>query len=167
MRIQNYNKMNVIYSSDPPLVEFDQKSIFLVGPTPRSELVPSWRPNAIEVLQAGGFNGKVLVPEPADGVKFPDYDNQVDWECAGLNNCKVIVAWVPRDMQTMLALTTNVEFGFWMGKEPNKVFYGRPTGAPHTRYLDWLYQKMTGRLPINNLNELLLTALDEINQSNE
>lgn len=120
------------------------------------------RPKAIEILKHGGFDGTVLVPEPASGVKFPNYDNQVDWEYAGLNNCELIVAWVPRDMQAMLALTTNVEFGFWMGKEPNKMLYGRPNNAPHTRYLDWLYQKMTGRLPVDTLDELLLSAMDEL-----
>lgn len=153
--------MKIIYSNQEPYTGGD-KSLFLVGPTPRSTEVPSWRPRAIKILKFFGFKGTVLVPEPSDGAKFPNYDNQVDWECAGLNNCDVIVAWVPRDMQTMLALTTNVEFGFWMGKEPNKVFYGRPDNAPHTRYLDWLYQKMTGRLPTNNLNDLLINSLDTL-----
>jgi hypothetical protein len=64
-------------------------------------------------------------------------------------------------MDTMPALTTNVEFGFWMGHEPKKVRYGRPPEAASTRYLDWMYRKFTGLEPKDNLNSLV----DEVIQA--
>lgn len=151
--------MKVIYSNQEPYVGND-KSAFLVGPTSRNKEVPSWRPRAIEILEQSGFDGTILVPEPANGFKFPNYYNQIDWEFAGLENCELIIAWVPRELQTMPAFTTNVEFGFWMGKKPSKVLYGRPDDAAHIRYLDVLYKKYNGKEPINSLEELLTTAVD-------
>jgi hypothetical protein len=151
--------MKLIYANHPPL-EPGHKSIFLVGPTPRSSDVPSWRPRAIEILKEYNFDGRVLIPETESGEAFPYYYDQVEWEHEGLHNCESIVAWVPREMSTMPALTTNVEFGYWMGREPHKVLYGRPNGSIHTEYLDWMYEKNTGRRPINTLEELLGTAVD-------
>lgn len=42
---ENTNKMTVIHALQPL-----RKSIFLAGPTPRSEDVPSWRPDALTRL---------------------------------------------------------------------------------------------------------------------
>lgn len=133
--------MQVIYSNEPAFVGSNKSSLFLVGPTPRSKDVPSWRPDALLILRQLNFDGIVLVPEIATGERFAGYDNQVEWEYSGLNHCDAIVAWVPRNMENMPALTTNVEFGYWLAKDPARVFYGRPDDAPSTRYLDWLYVK--------------------------
>ena len=37
-------------------------------------------------------------------------------------------------MKTLPGLTTNVEFGAWVGS--GKVVFGAPEGAPHVRYLE-------------------------------
>lgn len=152
--------MNIIYSNQPPLEQPTEcVSIFLVGPTPRSSEVPSWRPLAIQYLEDLGFNGTVLIPEYDTKKAFSNYDNQVWWERKGLINCTKIIAWVPRNMETMPALTTNIELGYWLAKQPQKVFFGRPDGAPHTAYLDWLYQLETSRSPFNNLKTMLEEVL--------
>ena len=152
--------MKLIYSSDPAYSECcEEESLFLVGPTPRSKDVPSWRPDAIKALEELNYEGIVCIPERKDWqVKFT-YEDQVEWEAESLEHCLTIVAWVPRDLQTMPAFTTNVEFGYWMGNFPDKMFYGRPDGAPNTRYLDWLYNKRTGRTPSNNLKDTLKEAI--------
>lgn len=147
--------MKVIHSDEPLNLKKDEFSVFLAGPTPRSENVPSWRPQAIEILENLGFNGTVLVPEKEDWKTKFDYQDQVDWEYKGLKHCSVIVFWVPRVMETMPALTTNVEFGFWLKNDSHKIIYGRPQGAVHTRYLDWLYKKMTKKLPKDTLKKTL------------
>lgn len=59
--------MQVIYARQP-LPEcnaqgFAPNSIFLAGPTPRSEHTPSWRPDALSVLKSLNFGGTVFVPE--------------------------------------------------------------------------------------------------------
>jgi hypothetical protein len=64
---------------------------------------------------------------------------------------------VPRDPATLPGFTTNVEFGRFVGRKP--CVYGRPDGAPHTGYLDWLYNKTTGRRPETTLRATLDAAL--------
>lgn len=114
-------------------------SIFLAGPTPRKQEVPSWRPYAVEILEKLDFQGTVLIPEREGGWAKTNYEDQAEWELAGLALCSKILFWVPREMVTMPALTTNVEFGYWLAKSPERVLYGRPDDAPSTKYLDWLY----------------------------
>lgn len=150
--------MKIIYANESLDLLFG-KTIFLVGPTPRSSSVPSWRPDALELFQNKGFNGNIIVPEVKSGERYPDYLDQVEFEYKGLNKADVILAWVPRNMVNMPALTTNVEFGFWMSRDPGKVIYGRPENAENTRYLDWLYCKATDRTPCKTLEELVVSCI--------
>lgn len=149
--------MKIICSDQPiqDLLDLSHHSIFLVGPTPRSRAVKSWRPDAIEILKELNYDGQVIVPErsvPADHV---DYDAQVEWEHFGLDYCINIAAWIPRDLVTMPAFTTNVEFGMYV--DSSKLLYGRPDDAPKNRYLDWVYKKFNPtRLIHNNLKDLMI-----------
>jgi hypothetical protein len=148
--------MNVIHADQP--CEVVSPSIFLAGPTPRSPEVASWRPQALEVLRGLGFSGTVLVPERRDwSVRF-DYLTQVEWEFKGLESATVLVFWVPRRLPELLGLTTNVEFGRYVAS--GRCRYGRPDGAAHTRYLDWLYTKLTGMSPATTLEGLLREAVE-------
>jgi hypothetical protein len=149
--------VKIIYS-DQPVFKGSERSIFLVGPTPRSVDVPSWRPDAIHFLGKLGYDGVVLVPEPEIPQNW-DYLNQVNWEYSGLSHCSAIAVWVPRELARMPAFTTNVEFGFWLSSSANRLVYGRPEGAPHTGYLDWLYYKITMRNPHENMVSLLEAAM--------
>lgn len=132
------------------------KSIFLAGPTPRSELVPSWRPQAIESLRSMGFQGAVLVPERADWSTMEHYDDQVHWEWEGLSICTVALFWVPRDLADMPAFTTNVEFG--MLAASSKAILAHPPEAPKMRYLDALAHRH-GVLTAHGLDEGLRLAM--------
>lgn len=119
-------------------------TIFLAGPTPRDKSVPSWRPDALAMLEAAGFKGHVFIPEN-EGFSFDDgdgefpYEAQVQWEEDGLNRADCILFWVPRDMETMPALTTNDEFGAW--KSSGKVIFGAPPDAQKVRYQRHYAQK--------------------------
>jgi len=155
------NKMNVLYSNQSKF-SGGGPSIFLVGPTPRSANVASWRPEAIKILADLNFKGTVLVPEWENFSTKTSYEDQVDWERAGLENADIIACWVPRNMETMPALTTNVEFGFWLARAPHKIRYGRPDDSVKNRYLDWLYFKETNRYPHNSLKSLLELSLHSI-----
>lgn len=123
--------MRVTYTGQPFPGAFS-KAIFLAGPTPREEHVPSWRPEALRLLEALGYNGDVFVPENAPGTPTLDYDDQVKWEDEGLNMADVIVFWVPRDLKDMPAFTTNDEWGFW--KKSGKVVFGAPESAAKVKY---------------------------------
>lgn len=153
--------MQVIYAKQP-FPNSVTRSIMLAGPTPRSPDVPSWRPEAIRLLEETGFglDGTVFSPEPADGKwDKSGYENQVEWEEKALNVSDCILFWVPRDMQTMPALTTNVEFGFWANS--GKVVFGYPPEAPDARrnkYLEYYANKL--KIPVSKtLPDLIQEAL--------
>jgi hypothetical protein len=79
------------------------------------------------------FDGFVFVPEDRSERRREEYDGQVDWEWAGFELATCICFWVPRELVTMPAFTTNVEFGLWA--RSGKVVLGVPPGAPKTKYL--------------------------------
>ncbi len=153
--------MRILYSDQPRFrPEESGQSIFLAGPTPRESGTPSWRPDAIDRLRQLDFTGYVLIPERSDwSVQF-DYVDQTEWEFAGLENAGCIVFWIPRKMETMPALTTNVEFGRYCHRK--NVVYGRPEEADNIRYLDWLFQRVNpekGNGPFSTLHETLEQAV--------
>jgi hypothetical protein len=90
-------------------------------------------------------------------VRF-DYTDQVEWEYVGLEGCRVVAFWVPRDLATLPGFTTNVEFGRYVGS--GRCVYGRPEGAAHTRYLDWLYGRLTGRAAEGTLEATMRAAME-------
>tara|TARA_Y100000034_G_scaffold117534_1_gene157103 strand:- start:86 stop:562 length:477 start_codon:yes stop_codon:yes gene_type:complete len=151
--------MNVVYANQRLPSFQDERIIFLVGPTPRQKFVKSWRPDALKTLTEIGFDGLVLVPERNDEERSTTYIDQIEWEQEGLEACSqfgCIAAWVPRELETMPAFTTNVEFGLYV--ESGHLLYGRPANAPKTRYLDWIYTNRTKRVPHDNLRGLLIES---------
>ena len=111
-------EMRVYYAPQPLPSIHSQTPIFLVGPTPREVAVPSWRPEALTVLERLGYDGLVLVPEPKDGIWPKNFVEQVEWERQGLEAASTlgcVAAWVPRELEKMPGFTTNVEFGLYVG----------------------------------------------------
>ena len=146
----------------------------MAGPTPRSKDVPSWRPEAIELLQKLGFGGVIYVPEyiGCDAQKAQEdagkdwYAKQVEWEHKGLNRANAILMWVPRELKDMPAMTTNTEFGLYVCENDDmsesRLFYGRPDLAPKCEYMDYCYKKFTGRKPKSTLYDLVVECLEAI-----
>jgi hypothetical protein len=124
--------VQVVYARQPFPTSVS-KTIFLAGPTPRSSEVPSWRPRAMELLRARGFDGHVFVPEDASGGVRGDYDDQIEWELTGLGRADAILFWVPRQLETMPAFTTNVEFGLFAPS--GRAILAAPSDAAKIRYL--------------------------------
>jgi len=124
--------MNVIYALEE-LPKVINKSIFLAGPTPRDEDGNPWRKEAVEILKKSGYDGVVYIPEPRDGSWAKNYDDQIEWEELCLNQADCIVFWIPRDLKTMPAFTTNIEWGKW--EDSGKVVLGYPKDAEKMRYL--------------------------------
>jgi nucleoside 2-deoxyribosyltransferase len=149
--------MQLIYS-DQPLYEGEAKSVFLAGPTPRNKSVISWRKEAIKLFEEKGFEGVLFIPEATEGI-YADYTHQIDWELYHLEKADIILFWIPRDLVTMPAFTTNVEFGFWL--KSGKCVYGRPDDSPKNKYLDYLYKKYYTQ-PIYDTLESLISPLTSV-----
>ncbi|MDO8496706.1 MAG: nucleoside 2-deoxyribosyltransferase domain-containing protein [bacterium] len=135
--------MRVIYYCDEPPESFS-KSIFLAGPSPRTPDVKSWRPNALRILKAKGYDGVVYVPEPKskNKSKFNEDDWKIKapkWEHKMLDRSDVVLFWVPRGLVKLPGFTTNVEFGHWVNS--GKAVLGHPPKAPHTGYLRFMADK--------------------------
>lgn len=149
--------MNIVYSREPFPKSFS-RSIFLAGPTPRTANVPSWRPAALATLQSLGFDGTVFVPEDSQLSPRFDYLNQIDWEEQGLNLADAIVFWVPRELETMPAFTTNIEWGTWF--DSGKAVLGAPENAPKMGYLNYYANKLN--IPRSKTLEGTLSAAIEL-----
>jgi hypothetical protein len=141
-------------------------SVFLAGPTPRSDDVPSWRPGAVRELAAqwrGPGPLAVLIPEPPGGRRWPDYDDQAEWETIAREAATAILFWIPRDLRTLPGFTTNVEFG--LDVTTGRAVLGCPPDCPdpeRNRYLIWLARRhgvpVTETLPATVACALALIA---------
>ena len=127
--------MKIIYATE--LLNDD--GIFLAGPTPRSPEVKSWRPEAIKLFREHGYQGSLFIPETRGDEPF-DWERQVQWEAGGLEVSKCIMFWVPRQMETMPALTTNIEFG--MHCKSGKVVFGAPQEAVKVGYMRYYADRL-------------------------
>lgn len=115
-------------------------SVFLAGPTPRSQEVASWRPEVIAEFRRRGYRGYLFVPEDRGGKFRGAYLDQVEWERRGREErATCILFWVPRDLKTLPGFTTNVEFG--LDARSGKVVLGAPPEAPKMRYLRWVAER--------------------------
>lgn len=150
--------MILVYSGENAPQEM-RKSIFLAGPTPREVSVKSWRPEAIEILRRLNYDGVVFVPEFRNGGQVICYDGQVEWEERYLNMADCILFWIPRDMKTMPALTTNTEWGVWC--DSGKVVFGAPDNAEKVDYQRYYAQKLL--VPAsNNLEDTIRFAIEMV-----
>jgi len=147
--------MNIIYS-DQSAYGNAHPSMFLAGPTPRDESTPSWRPEALRILKELNYKGTVFVPEYSIRQEQVDYLKQVEWEDAALNSALYQVFWVPRNLITLPAFTTNIEFGRFAHLP--SCLYGRPDDSEKNQYLDWYYTKYNNHPIYNSLTDLLKRA---------
>ncbi|MCX4666464.1 NUDIX hydrolase [Streptomyces sp. NBC_01381] len=112
-------------------------SVFLAGPTPRTAEVASWRPEAIAELTAQWQHPGLLVvfvPEARTGTALPVVAAQsAAWERTVMDQSDEILFWVPRTMNGLPGLSTNVEFGRY--ESSGRCVLGYPPEAAHIAYL--------------------------------
>lgn len=133
--------MKKVYTMQEPFsCDMIKGSIFLAGPTYRvykdGEKTPtSWRNEAVDFLQQIEYNGVVCIPEYQDNMipRGWTLQKQVLWEIDMMQNATVIAFWIPRNMETLPALTTNIEFGEYLHSK--KIVVGGPQHAEKNEYL--------------------------------
>lgn len=155
----------IINFSDEEVRTDYERRIFLAGPTRRNSIFEkSWRKKACKILENLDFDGIVYVPEFSSGAQF-DYTNQVLWERKALESATKILFWVPRNIKDgMPAFTTNVEFGMYLARNPEKVILAYPETAEKMSYLEWLYNYETGRCGLHNLENALEHIVESLNE---
>lgn len=152
--------MKLIYAQEE--IKEENKSIFLAGPTPRSNIVKSWRPKAIELFSDLGFAGTIFIPELRSGPSSEfEYDKQIDWEHTALEKADVILFWIPRNLVNMPGFTTNIELGYWLAKNPKKMIVGSPECASKMDYINFCCSK-EGIQTANTLEDLVRKTLQKI-----
>jgi len=122
----------------------DRPSVFLAGPTVRGNQphLTSWRFAAIEEFEKQGFDGDLIIPEFTSKTESDKGKAWIPkWEFNGLKKADCIMFWIPRTRE-LIALTTNMEFGFWQAREPQKMVYGRPNDAYRMGYLDIMWEEV-------------------------
>lgn len=110
------------------------KSIFLAGPISREKVdfKMTWQHLAITLLSKYTDDLAIFCPMPFSN---QGYEAQIEWEEEHLEQATVILFWVPRDLVTLPAFTTNVEFGEYY--KSGKMVVGFPQDAPKIRYLEY------------------------------
>ena len=160
--------MKVYFSDQTPVLT--SNSIFLAGPTKRNSVyIYSWRKIAVYLLEEKmRFDGVVYVPEFEGTNKFDDkyIKRQTEWEWACMDAAGAILFWIPRYFPEMPAFTTNVEFGIYTEKKPNRVILGYPDYAEKMKYLEMRYRKVTGRESKRDITESLQEAVDIVKEYN-
>lgn len=104
----------------------------------------SWRLQAIREFEKIGYLGELYVPEPEGCGSFSsselDHSAQIKWSRRGLSRSRVIMFWVPRDLDTLPGFTTNIEFGEWC--RSGKCVLGYPSTAKKMGYLAYVAEEM-------------------------
>lgn len=154
--------MHIVYAGEEAPLSYT-KSLFLVGPSPRSLDVKSWRPAMINALGLAGYDGIVFSPERRQGV-CDSYEHQVEWEKRHLEMADLILAWVPRSLD-LPGFTTNTEFGKYVSS--GKLRYGRPPESPKTKYLDWMYTDHGLGKPFEDMDVMAIAATEELGAGSE
>ncbi|WP_020519374.1 nucleoside 2-deoxyribosyltransferase domain-containing protein [Catelliglobosispora koreensis] len=150
----------VIHAGEQPPIDAWHASIFLAGPNPRDQGVPSWRPDAVDMLRQAWANRgtlAVFVPE-GRGWKPLKYERH-PWESKWLSTVDVIAFWVQRDMATMPALNTNIEFGRW--EDSGRIVFGAPPESVHVGYMRERAHR-NGAPVTDTLDATMLAALAKV-----
>ena len=112
--------------------------LFLAGPTLREHdraNERSWRVDALRLLAECGYEGAAVVPEfeVVDKARVVDSGAVWVWEAEWLARATVVMFWVPRSMDKLPGLTTNVEFGMLLTS--GKIVFGAPPDAVAVAYM--------------------------------
>lgn len=169
-QMEKFNSLNVYRYEDS--VESVSSApgpvIFLAGPTVRGnqQHLTSWRKEAVELFRLQEFIGSIILPEFSSTAESDENKDWIPlWEFNGLKRADAILFWIPRTRE-LIGLTTNWELGYWIGRDHDRVIYGRPDDAYRIKYLDIMWEEIIG--DDNKIqNTLHSTVKDSIKKAEE
>lgn len=149
------------------------KSIFLAGPVERDKMFDqTWRRKVIDYVheEYGNIDDLTLFIPDFEQPQYWDMENKNtlarlhQWEWKNMDEASKILFWIPRDIGAGLyGYTTNIEFGYWMGKDPEKVVLGYPKNADRMEYIEDLYKNLCpNHVIFDNLNTMIDTIIGEL-----
>ena len=153
----------------------NKPTVFLAGPTVRGNQphLTSWRFEAIEEFKRQGFEGDLIIPEFTSKTESDKDKAWIPmWEYNGLKKADCVMFWIPRTRE-LIALTTNMEFGYWQGREPQKMTYGRPDDAYRMGYLDIMWEAVAKEnglyepIIYHTLEETIAASIKKANENFE
>lgn len=159
--------------SEESVTSIKRPSVFLAGPTVRGNQphLTSWRFEAIEEFKRQGFEGDLIIPEFTSKTESDKGKEWIPkWEYNGLKKADCILFWIPRTRE-LIALTTNMEFGYWQGREPQKMIYGRPDDAYRMGYLDVMWKAVADEaktyepLIYNTMSDTIAASIELANKN--
>ncbi|WP_338483847.1 nucleoside 2-deoxyribosyltransferase domain-containing protein [Streptomyces sp. SCSIO 75703] len=127
--------VEVVHVSQEPPGSWDA-AVYLCGPTPTDPEEPSWRSSAVAALRAawaGPGRLAVFLPEPEGSGSYPPYAEQIAWEETAMRRCDVVLFWIPRSMDRLPGLVSNIKWGAW--HDSGRAVLGAPPEAERMAYL--------------------------------
>lgn len=113
--------LQLVHAAEPIPASFSA-AVYLGGPAGRS----GWRRQAVDLLQAAGYQGVVYLPEPRDGRRRIPPERLSGWTAAAQHHADAILFFVPPEHGgDALAFE---DWGRW--QRSGKAVFGAPHGAP-------------------------------------
>ena len=155
---------NVYHYQDVGLIDLQQPSVFLAGPSSRDDVLSfKWRSYATHYLRKHGFTGGIVVPEPRnDDWSFKETfpTTIVQWESSRLLKVNIAMFWVPRHQTQLPGRVTNMELGFLAGMayvSPNlrkRLVWGYPLDAWKVKSEEHWVKDIAGFEPFHDLEDM-------------
>ena len=159
--------MSKMIQSPSEIIEGKRKSttyVFLAGPI---QGAPNWQSDKIIDL---GDDVTLINPRRK---KYPDptfdWDKQVNWETIGLRISDIVLVWIPKEIEHIegrdYAQTTRIELMEQLARGKT-VVCGIDPSVNAYRYLKHKYEKYTGKIIHNSLEECVKELKDIIFKRN-
>ena len=136
------------------------KSLYLAGPTTlEATFNESWRKMACNMLKDLGYRGIVYIPEFKEKV-YHEESKDLDWDLKAFEKADIVLFYIPNNKIDNLDNKFYTDFGFILGKKPEKCMLCGTDTELVTKYMQQLYNYVSkDGVMYNNLYEALIKAV--------
>lgn len=150
-----------LYEENEDIYDYKVPSIYLAGPDNSPDIfAPSWRNEAIHILDDLKFNGRVYVPEISDYNQYNKNDytesDKNKWIYNHMDNADLVVFWFPNNI---VDIKSYIDFGYMLGNRRNQVVLGYPESDINIENMKRLYDLSNDYGTTHRLDFLLIKAI--------